>query len=41
MWLVYNNMLSGRICDLKDKSIKIENGQKESEKDSEQEALEQ
>lgn len=28
VWLVYNNMLSGRICDLKEKRMKIENRQK-------------
>lgn len=41
MWLVNNNMLSGRIYDLKEKSIKIENRQKDGEEDLEQEALDQ
>lgn len=40
MWLAFNNMLSGRICDLKDKNIKIAKRQK-NEKDLEQEALEE
>lgn len=39
MWLVYNNMLSGMIYDLKEKSIKIENRQKDGEEDLEQEAF--
>lgn len=31
VWLVYGNMLSSRMCDFKEKSIKIENRQKRGE----------